>query len=219
VRSADGSAEVRLRSYECLADRGSAVAVGVGADARGRVDSSLPAHTGAGREEVERQARSTSRSAVSRTFVERTRPALSELMSRPLDDVRLAVMMIDGLELQGRCCVVALGISTESVKIPLGLSEGSTENAERARPPARTGAAAGEAAAAQRAWALDDHARGLEQLRALAGELDRAYPGAAASLREGTLTAASHLTSHTRHGDNQAGDGPRQTDPPSLTVP
>ena len=30
--------------------------------------------------------------------------------------------------------------------------------------------------------------------------------------------AARHLTSHTRHGNNQAGDGPRQTDPPSLTV-
>ena len=31
------------------------------------------------------------------------------------------------------------------------------------------------------------------------------------------MKAASHQTSHTRHGDNQAGDGPRQTDPPSLT--
>ena len=31
--------------------------------------------------------------------------------------------------------------------------------------------------------------------------------------------AASHLTSHTRHSDNQAGNGPRQTDAPSLTVP
>ena len=43
----------------------------------------------------------------------------------------------------------------------------------------------------RRAWALDEHARALEQLRALAGELDRTYPGAAASLREGlqeTLT-------------------------------
>src|SRR5947207_10210369 len=43
----------------------------------------------------------------------------------------------------------------------------------------------------RRAWALDDHARALEQLRLLAGELDRAYPGAAGSLREGmeeTLT-------------------------------
>ncbi|MGZ8716924.1 MAG: IS256 family transposase, partial [Gaiellaceae bacterium] len=44
-------------------------------------------------------------------------------------DVRLAAMMIDGLELQGRTNVVALGITTEGVKIPLGLWEGSTENA------------------------------------------------------------------------------------------
>ena len=66
---------------------------------------------------------------MSRTFVERTRSALGELMRRRLDDVRLAVMMIDGLELQGRMMVVALGITTEGVKIPLGLWEGSTENA------------------------------------------------------------------------------------------
>src|SRR5439155_749377 len=71
----------------------------------------------------------TSRSSVSRTFIERTRVALSELMSRRLDDVRLAVMMIDGLDLKERTNVVALGISTEGVKIPLGLWEGSTENA------------------------------------------------------------------------------------------
>ncbi|HKI66343.1 MAG TPA: transposase [Solirubrobacterales bacterium] len=43
----------------------------------------------------------------------------------------------------------------------------------------------------RRAWALDDPGRALDQLRMLAGELDRSYPGAAASLREGleeTLT-------------------------------
>ncbi len=43
----------------------------------------------------------------------------------------------------------------------------------------------------RRAWALEDHARALDQLRQLAGELDRSYPGAAGSLREGleeTLT-------------------------------
>jgi len=32
-------------------------------------------------------------------------------------------------------------------------------------------------------------------------------------------TAASHLTSHTRHGDNQAGNGPRQTKPRVLPSP
>jgi hypothetical protein len=31
------------------------------------------------------------------------------------------VMMIDGIELKGRTNVVALGITTEGVKIPLGL--------------------------------------------------------------------------------------------------
>jgi uncharacterized Zn-finger protein len=36
---------------------------------------------------------------------------------------------------------------------------------------------------------------------------------------QGTHTAASHPTSHTRHGDNQAGNEPRQTNPPTLTVP
>ena len=36
----------------------------------------------------------------------------------------------------------------------------------------------------RRAWALDDHGRALDQLRTLARELDRSYPGAAASLRE-----------------------------------
>ncbi len=50
-------------------------------------------------------------------------------MARRLDDVRLAVMMLDGLEIADRTHVVALGISTEGVKIPLGLWEGSTENA------------------------------------------------------------------------------------------
>jgi hypothetical protein len=36
---------------------------------------------------------------------------------------------------------------------------------------------------------------------------------------QGTHKAARHLMSHRQHGDNQAGNGPRQTDPPSLTVP
>jgi hypothetical protein len=50
----------------------------------------------------------------------------------------------------------------------------------------------------RRAWALDDHVRALEQLRQLAGELERTYPGAAGSLREGmeeTLTSSATATS------------------------
>src|SRR4051795_2805952 len=44
-------------------------------------------------------------------------------------DLRLAALMLDGIELKGRCCVVALGIDTDGVKHPLGLWDGSTENA------------------------------------------------------------------------------------------
>ena len=84
-------------------------------------------------EEVERQSRSTSKSTVSELFIERTRTALSELMGRRLEDVRLAVMMLDGIDIADRTHVVALGISTDGVKIPLGLWEGSTENATLAR--------------------------------------------------------------------------------------
>jgi transposase-like protein len=61
-------------------------------------------------------------------FVVRTKQTLTELMSRRLDDVRLAVLMIDGIDLKGRTNIVALGISTDGVKIPLGLWEGSSEN-------------------------------------------------------------------------------------------
>jgi transposase-like protein len=129
VRSADGSAEVRLRRYEYFADRDpltrsllERMLAGVSTRRYRRTQEPIGSN-------VEQAARSTSKSSVSRTLIERTRGALSELMRRRLDEVRLAVMMIDGLELQDRCCVVALGITSEGVKVPLGLWEGSTENA------------------------------------------------------------------------------------------
>jgi putative transposase len=84
-------------------------------------------------EQVEQTSRSKAKSTVSEMFIEKTRTALGELMARRLDDVRLAVMMLDGLEIAGRVHVVALGVSTEGVKVPLGLWEGSTENATLAR--------------------------------------------------------------------------------------
>ena len=83
--------------------------------------------------EIEQTAVSKGKSTVSEMFIEKTRTGLAELMARRLDDMRLAVMMLDGLEIAGRVHVVALGISTEGVKIPLGLWEGSTENATLAR--------------------------------------------------------------------------------------
>ena len=129
VRTADGESEVPLSTYEHFADRDpmrrvvlERMLAGVSTRRYRRTQEPVG-------EEVEIGARSTSKSAVSRTFVERTREALGELMSRQLADLRLAVMMLDGLELKGRMMIVALGITTEGVKIPLGLWEGSTENA------------------------------------------------------------------------------------------
>ncbi len=189
-------------------------------------------------EEVERAAKSKGKSTVSEMFIEKTRTALGELMARRLDDMRLAVMMLDGLEIAGRVHVVALGISTDGVKVPLGLWEGSTENATLARSlladlvdrgldPGQAilfvldGGKAlrraikdvfGETALVHRchrhkernvldllperdrprilsrirgAWALTDAAEAQQQLERLASELDRTWPDAAASLREG----------------------------------
>ncbi len=129
VRTADGHAELPLATYAHFADRDPLTRVvlermlaGVSTRRYHRVQEPV----GSG---VEQAARSTSKSSVSRAFVERTHAALDELMGRRLVDVRLAVMMLDGIELQGRTNIVALGITTEGVKIPLGLWEGSSENA------------------------------------------------------------------------------------------
>jgi putative transposase len=129
VRTADGESEVALVTYEHFADRDPLARVVLermlaGVSTRRYRRTQEPVG-----EEIETQSRSTSKSAVSRTFVQRTRSGLGELMGRQLSDLRLAVMMLDGLELKGRMMIVALGITTEGVKIPLGLWEGSTENA------------------------------------------------------------------------------------------
>jgi putative transposase len=244
ARSADGERQVELAAYAHFAARDRLTDVMlermlVGVSTRRYARTGEPVGS-----EIDAVSRSTSKSAVSREFVSRTRENLVELMSRPLDDLRLAVLMLDGIELKGRCCVVALGIDTDGVKHPLGLWDGSTENAtvattllanlvergldveqgvlvvidgakalrkavhdvlgvhtpvqrcvrhkertvlghlpERDQPLVRRRLRA--------AWALDDHDRALEQLRALADELARSHPGAAAPVREGmeeTLT-------------------------------
>jgi transposase-like protein len=128
MRTKDGEEEVPVRTYEHFASRDQLTAVvlermlaGVSTRRYRRLQEPVG-------EPVEQQARSTSKSAVSRTFVARTKEALLELMARSLQDVRLAVLMIDGVGLKDHTCVVALGITTDGVKIPLGLWEGSTEN-------------------------------------------------------------------------------------------
>jgi putative transposase len=129
ARTADGAAEVELQTYRHFAARDQLADVmlermlaGVSTRRYARTGEPVGA-------DVEQAARSTSKSAVSREFVSRTREHPIALMSRPLEDLRLAVLRFDGIDLKGRCCVVALGIDTDGVKQPLGLWDGSTENA------------------------------------------------------------------------------------------
>jgi putative transposase len=79
--------------------------------------------------DVERAAAGTSKSAVSRRFVARTEHALAELLAADLSALDLVALMVDGIRVADRCCVVALGITIDGTKVPLALAEGATENA------------------------------------------------------------------------------------------
>jgi len=129
VRTADGESEVALGTYDHFAGRDQLEDVVLermlaGVSTRKYRRAQEPVG-----EQVETDARSTSKSAASRMFVRRTTEQLWKLMNRPLSDLRLAVIMLDGIDLHGRTNVVALGISTEGEKLALGLWDGSTENA------------------------------------------------------------------------------------------
>jgi putative transposase len=78
--------------------------------------------------QVQRQARSTSKSAVSRRFVAQTAKALEELLGRDLSSLRVAALMVDGICIAEHCCVVALAILADGTKLPVGLWLGDTEN-------------------------------------------------------------------------------------------
>jgi putative transposase len=77
---------------------------------------------------VQAEARATSKSAVSRRFVAQTAKALEELLGRDLSDLKVAVLMVDGITVAEHCCVVALAILADGTKLPVGLWLGSTEN-------------------------------------------------------------------------------------------
>jgi putative transposase len=245
VRTADRTAEVPVASYELF----SSTEI-LGRMAMERMLAKLSTRRyGAGLEpvgvEVEKVSSSTSKSAVSRRFVTATERALGEMMSADLSGLDLLAFMVDGVHFAGHCCVVALGVGIDGTKHPLGLVEGSTENAtlvadlivdlrERGLDVTKPILAVIDGSKALRRAILDvfDHAvihrcqlhkvRNVEsklpdalastvaskmraayrnvdplaaeaELEALARQLTKAHPGAAASLREGlaeTLTVS-----------------------------
>ena len=182
--------------------------------------------------------KSTSKSAISRRFVKLTETALAELMARDLSGEDIKVLMIDGEHLGERCVVVALAITADGTKKPVGLWDGSTENKTVVRAlladlvergmnvddgllvvcdgakalAAGVRAVFGDTALIQRctlhkrrniadhlpdkdkawvdaklvkAFGHPDPEQGLRNDKQLAAQLDKSYPGAAASLREG----------------------------------
>jgi len=245
VRTADGTREVAVPTYQAFAatDLLDQLAVErmLAKLSTRRYQAGLePVGT-----RVQQTATGTSRSAVSRRFVARTEHALAELLAQDLSGLDLVALMVDGIRVAEHCCVVALGITIDGTKVPLGLVEGATENAtvvgellvglrERGLEVTHPilvvidGAKALRRAVtevfhhpviqrcqlhklrnvidrlpdalasvvAKRMRAAYRHSDPLvaqAELEALARELDRSHPGAAASLREGlveTLTIA-----------------------------
>ena len=78
---------------------------------------------------VAAHATATGRSAVSRRFIAATKTALAELLARDLTPLNIKVLMVDGEHLADHLAVVALAITADGTKVPIGLWEGSTENA------------------------------------------------------------------------------------------
>ena len=73
-------------------------------------------------------ARSVSKSAVSRRFIAATKTAMAELLSRDLSTLDVAVLMIDGVHFADDVLVVAMIVTVDGTKIPVGLAHGDTEN-------------------------------------------------------------------------------------------
>jgi putative transposase len=79
-------------------------------------------------DQVEQAAGGTSKSAVSRRFVQATAERLAGLLARPLGEQRWLVVFLDGFGMGEHLLVGALGVTDDGTKVPLGVVEGTTEN-------------------------------------------------------------------------------------------
>ena len=125
VRSADG--EVPLVSFQWAAatdplNEHTLAAVAAGVSTRRYAGTLDPVP-------VDVTERATSSSAVSRRFVALSTKRLEAFLGRPLGELDLRVVCIDGKVFRDHCMVIALGIDTAGRKHMLGLREGATETA------------------------------------------------------------------------------------------
>ena len=84
-------------------------------------------------EQLAASASGTSQSSVSRRFITATAERLAEFRARPLDGERWLIVFVDGFDFAGHTMVGALGVTADGTKVPLGVVEGSTENASVVR--------------------------------------------------------------------------------------
>jgi putative transposase len=128
VRSVDGSQELAVPAYDAFSSRDQLAGMALermlaGLSTRRYATGLEPVGSA-----VKEHTSATSKSAVSRRFVALTRSALSELMSRRLDDLDVLVLLLDGVRVADHLCVVALAIDSDGHKHPVGLVQGATEN-------------------------------------------------------------------------------------------
>ena len=71
--------------------------------------------------------KAASKSAVSRRFVQLSQEQLAQWLARPIGELDLPVVMIDGIHFRDRVILLALGFDAQGNKHVLGLREGSTE--------------------------------------------------------------------------------------------
>ncbi|MGH2705343.1 MAG: IS256 family transposase [Actinomycetota bacterium] len=121
-----GGREVTLPVWEAFSSRDLLSEI-----ALGRMLAGLSARRyRAGSEPVgEVELRGTSRSAISRRFRRATEARLAELFGKDLSGLDLLAVFIDGMHVGEHLIVVALGVDSAGRKHPLGLWEGTTENA------------------------------------------------------------------------------------------
>jgi putative transposase len=125
VRTADG--EVALPTFQTMAhrdplDRRVVEQMLVGVATRQYARSLEPIS-------AEIESRGTSKSAVSRRFVAKTRAQLETWQAAPLEELDLVALLLDGVHVGEHCLIVALGVAADGEKHALGIWEGSTENA------------------------------------------------------------------------------------------
>lgn len=125
VRTKDGR-EVALPTWEVFSQRDL-----LGEIALGRMLAGLSTRRyRPGAEPVgEVELRGTSRSTILRRFRRATAARLAELFGRDISGLDLLAVFIDGMHVGEHLIVVALGVDPAGRKHPLGLWEGTTENA------------------------------------------------------------------------------------------